>query len=113
MVDDQPGLTGNLVSGQLTNDATPTLNGRGEIGATINIWLDGGTTPIGTAIVDGTGSWSFTHGTPLTNGNHTFTLSATDPAGNTSALSGGFTLNVDATPPVAPVITSIADNTAP
>ncbi|MDN8552380.1 Ig-like domain-containing protein [Citrobacter werkmanii] len=113
VVDDQPGLTGNLVSGQLTNDATPTLNGRGEIGATINIWLDGGTTPIGTAIVDGTGSWSFTPGTPLTNGNHTFTLSATDPAGNTSALSGGFTLNVDATPPVAPVITSIADNTAP
>lgn len=113
VVDDQPSLIGNLVSGQLTNDATPTLNGRGEVGATINIWLDGGTTPIGTAIVDGTGAWSFTPGTPLTNGNHTFTLSATDPAGNTSALSGGFTLNVDATPPVAPVITSVADNTAP
>lgn len=28
-------------------------------------------------------------------------------------MSGGFTLTVDATPPVAPVITSIADNTAP
>ncbi|POT56297.1 Ig-like domain repeat protein [Citrobacter amalonaticus] len=113
VVDDQPGITGNLVSGQLTNDATPTLNGRGEAGATINIWLDGGTTPIGTAIVDGTGAWSFTPGTPLPDGNHTLTLSATDPAGNTSALSGGFTVNIDATAPVAPVITSVADNTAP
>ncbi|MEA7538856.1 hypothetical protein ONQ62_27900, partial [Salmonella enterica subsp. enterica serovar Virginia] len=40
--------TGNLVSGQLTNDATPTLNGRGEAGATINVYLDGNSASIGT-----------------------------------------------------------------
>ncbi|MDI8752083.1 Ig-like domain-containing protein, partial [Salmonella enterica subsp. enterica serovar Montevideo] len=41
--------------------------------------------------------------TPLANGSHTFTLSATDPAGNSSAVSSGFVLTIDATPPAAPV----------
>ncbi|EFT9341201.1 BapA prefix-like domain-containing protein [Salmonella enterica] len=113
VVDDQPGITGNLVSGQLTNDATPTLNGRGEAGATINVYLDGNSASIGTTTVNSDGTWSFTPQTPLANGNHTLTLSATDPAGNSSAVSSGFMLTIDATPPAAPVIASVADNTAP
>ncbi|EGZ6665938.1 BapA prefix-like domain-containing protein [Salmonella enterica subsp. enterica serovar Panama] len=113
VVDDQPGITGNLVSGQLTNDATPTLNGRGEAGATINVYLDGNSASIGTTTVNSDGTWSFTPQTPLANGSHTFTLSATDPAGNSSAVSSGFVLTIDATPPAAPVIASVADNTAP
>lgn len=113
VVDDQPGITGNLVSGQLTNDATPTLNGRGEAGATINVYLDGNPASIGTTTVNSDGTWSFTLQTPLANGSHTFTLSATDPAGNSSAVSSGFVLTIDATPPAAPVIASVADNTAP
>ncbi|EDY0439034.1 Ig-like domain repeat protein, partial [Salmonella enterica subsp. enterica] len=104
VVDDQPGITGNLVSGQLTNDATPTLNGRGEAGATINVYLDGNPASIGTTTVNSDGTWSFTPQTPLANGSHTFTLSATDPAGNSSAVSSGFVLTIDATPPAAPVI---------
>ncbi|EBS6870066.1 BapA prefix-like domain-containing protein [Salmonella enterica] len=113
VVDDQPGITGNLVSGQLTNDATPTLNGRGEAGATINVYLDGNPASIGTTTVNSDGTWSFTPQTPMANGNHTLTLSATDPAGNSSAVSSGFVLTIDATPPAAPVIASVADNTAP
>ncbi|WP_057514619.1 Ig-like domain-containing protein, partial [Salmonella enterica] len=113
VVDDQPGITGNLVSGQLTNDATPTLNGRGEAGATINVYLDGNPASIGTTTVNSDGTWSFTPQTPLANGSHTFTLSATDPAGNSSAVSSGFVLTIDTTPPAAPVIASVADNTAP
>ncbi|HIA5332623.1 TPA: Ig-like domain-containing protein, partial [Salmonella enterica] len=113
VVDDQPGITGNLVSGQLTNDATPTLNGRGEAGATINVYLDGNPASIGTTTVNSDGTWSFTPQTPLANGSHTFTLSATDPAGNSSSVSSGFVLTIDATPPAAPVIASVADNTAP
>lgn len=113
VVDDQPGITGNLVSGQLTNDATPTLNGRGEAGATINVYLDGNPASIGTTTVNSDGTWSFTPQTPLANGSHTFTLSATDQAGNSSAVSSGFVLTIDATPPAAPVIASVADNTAP
>ncbi|MIO82860.1 BapA prefix-like domain-containing protein, partial [Salmonella enterica subsp. enterica] len=113
VVDDQPGITGNLVSGQLTNDATPTLNGRGEAGATINVYLDGNPASIGTTTVNSDGTWRFTPQTPLANGSHTFTLSATDPAGNSSAVSSGFVLTIDTTPPAAPVIASVADNTAP
>ncbi len=113
VVDDQPGITGNPVSGQLTNDATPTLNGRGEAGATINVYLDGNPASIGTTTVNSDGTWSFTPQTPLANGSHTFTLSATDPAGNSSAVSSGFVLTIDTTPPAAPVIASVADNTAP
>ncbi|EDR8530439.1 BapA prefix-like domain-containing protein [Salmonella enterica] len=115
VVDDQPGITGNLVSGQLTNDATPTLNGRGEAGATINVYLDGNSASIGTTTVNSDGTWSFTPQTPLANGSHTFTLSATDPAGNSSAVSSGFVLTIDATPPAAPqtpILTSVVDDVA-
>ncbi|EDS2737668.1 BapA prefix-like domain-containing protein [Salmonella enterica] len=113
VVDDQPGITGNLVSGQLTNDATPTLNGRGEAGATINVYLDGNPASIGTTTVNSDGTWSFTPQTPLANGSHTFTLSATDPAGNSSSVSSGFVLTIDATPPAAPVIDTVYDGTGP
>ncbi|TDN58408.1 BapA/Bap/LapF family large adhesin [Scandinavium goeteborgense] len=111
VTDDQPGVTGALVNGQLTNDTTPTLNGRGEAGATIKVFSDG--VLVGSTTVDGTGAWSVTPTTPLTNGIHVLTVNQTDPAGNISAATGGFTVNVDASAPVAPVITSVADNTAP
>ncbi|SUF00308.1 Muscle M-line assembly protein unc-89 Uncoordinated protein 89 [Salmonella enterica] len=74
----------------------PTLNGRGEAGATINVYLDGNSASIGTTTVNSDGTWSFTPQTPLANGSHTFTLSATDPAGNSSAVSSGFVLTIDA-----------------
>ncbi|EAQ7719557.1 BapA prefix-like domain-containing protein [Salmonella enterica] len=111
--DDVPGMTGTLDNGALTNDSRPTLNGTGEAGATINVYLDGNPASIGTTTVNSDGTWSFTPQTPLANGSHTFTLSATDPAGNSSAVSSGFVLTIDATPPAAPVIASVADNTAP
>ncbi|MFJ3458459.1 BapA/Bap/LapF family large adhesin [Scandinavium goeteborgense] len=111
VTDDQPGVTGALVNGQLTNDTTPTLNGRGEAGATIKVFSDG--VLVGSTTVDGTGAWSVTPTTPLTNGIHLLTVNQTDPAGNISAATAGFTVNVDASAPVAPVITSVADNTAP
>ncbi len=111
VTDDQPGVTGPLVNGQLTNDTTPTLNGRGEVGATIKVFSDG--VLVGSTTVDDSGAWSVTPTTALTNGPHILTVNQTDPAGNISASTGGFTVNVDASAPVAPVITSVADNTAP
>lgn len=111
VIDDQPGIVGPLVNGQLTNDTTPTLNGRGEAGATVKVFSDG--VLVGSGMVDGTGAWSVTPTTPLTNGPHLLTVSQTDPAGNVSASTGGFTVNVDALAPVAPIIASVADNTAP
>lgn len=66
VIDDQPGNT-SLTNGQLTNDAQPTLNGKGEIGASITIRDKG--VDIGTTRVDESGNWSFTPDAPLTQGN--------------------------------------------
>jgi hypothetical protein len=52
------GVQGNLTSGQVTNDSTPTISGTGQAGSTIHIMNNG--TQIGTTIVDGSGNWSFT-----------------------------------------------------
>ena len=111
VVDDQPGVTGPLTSGQVTNDTQPALSGRGEAGATLTI-LDGSAV-LGSVTVQPDGSWTFTPGTPLTGGNHSFTVTATDAAGNASAPSSAFTVVVDITPPAVPVITGVTDNTTP
>jgi hypothetical protein len=53
-----------------------------------------GTTLLGTATLDGSGGWSFTPVTPLTDGPHSLTVHATDAAGNTT-ISTPFELTVD------------------
>lgn len=87
------GATGNLTSGQATNDNTPTISGTGQAGSTIHILNNG--TQIGTAIVDGAGSWSFTPTTPLDDGSYSLRVYATDAAGNASANSSVFAFTVD------------------
>ncbi|WP_234096596.1 BapA/Bap/LapF family large adhesin [Citrobacter portucalensis] len=110
VIDDQPGYTA-LTNGQLTNDAQPTLNGKGEIGAIITIRDNGA--EIGTTQVDESGNWSFTPDAPLGQGQHNFTVVATDQAGNTGGASSSFTVLVDSIAPSAPVILTVQDNTAP
>jgi hypothetical protein len=61
-----------------------TLVGTGEAGATVSI-LDGGTI-IGTAVVGGNGSWTFTTAS-LAQGAHSFTAVQTDAAMNVSVAS--------------------------
>ncbi|MCO2654102.1 Ig-like domain repeat protein, partial [Pseudomonas aeruginosa] len=87
--------------------ATPVLDpsngsviaGTAEAGATV-ILTDGGGNPIGQATADGSGNWSFTPGTPLTNGT-VINAVAQDAAGNTS---GPVSTTVDAVAPATPVI---------
>lgn len=105
------GITGNLTSGQVTNDSTPTIGGTGQAGSTIHIMNNG--TQIGTAIVDGSGNWSFTPTTPLVDGSYALLVYATDVAGNASANSSVFTFTVDTAGPVVPVVTSVIDDIAP
>ena len=97
-----------LTSGLSTDDTTPTLSGTAAFNATITIYDNG--TQIGTATADGTGAWTFTPGTALVNGSHTFTAIATDAAGNTSTASTGFTVIVDTIKPLQPVITLAVDD---
>ncbi|OQD47688.1 adhesin [Enterobacter cancerogenus] len=105
------GVTGNLTSGQATNDNTPTISGTGQPGSTIYIMNNG--TQLGTAIVDGTGSWSFTPTTPLDDGSYSLRAYATDAAGNASANSSVFVFTVDTAAPGVPVVTTVIDDVAP
>ncbi|MCZ5975571.1 Ig-like domain-containing protein, partial [Escherichia coli] len=76
-----------------TKSTSPELTGSGEPGATITVYDND--TEIGTAVVQTDGTWSFTPPEALDEGQHIFTTTATDVAGNTGILSPGFTLNVD------------------
>ncbi|MEH3775584.1 Ig-like domain-containing protein [Enterobacter asburiae] len=108
VVDDVPERLGALNPNDSTNDTTPTLNGTAEPGSTVTIRLDG--TVLVTVPVDNNGTWTYTLTTPLGSGPHTFTVVATDTAGNTSQPSNGFTLTVDTTPPTAATIATVTDD---
>ncbi|HHU0624336.1 TPA: BapA/Bap/LapF family large adhesin [Enterobacter bugandensis] len=105
------GVTGNLTSGQATNDNTPTISGTGQAGSTIYIMNNG--TQLGTTTVDGNGNWSFTPTTPLDDGSYSLRAYATDAAGNASANSSVFAFTVDTAGPGVPVVTSVIDDVAP
>ncbi|HID7865736.1 TPA: Ig-like domain-containing protein [Pseudomonas aeruginosa] len=75
------------------------ISGTADAGATV-ILTDGGGNPIGQATADGSGNWSFTPGTPLTNGT-VINAVAQDAAGNTS---GPASTTVDTVAPATPVI---------
>ncbi|MCO2234243.1 BapA prefix-like domain-containing protein [Pseudomonas aeruginosa] len=75
------------------------IAGTAEAGATV-ILTDGNGNPIGQTTADGSGNWSFTPGTPLSNGTLVNAV-AQDAAGNTS---GPASTTVDSVAPAAPVI---------
>ncbi|TDN46830.1 Ig-like protein group 3 [Scandinavium goeteborgense] len=97
---------GNFASGHVTDDNTPTLNGHAEADSVVKIYE--GTTLIGSTTANVDGVWSFT---PTVNidGKHTYTATATDPAGNVSKSSASFVIDVD-TIAQPPVITDFVDN---
>ncbi|WP_404326782.1 BapA prefix-like domain-containing protein [Cobetia sp. UIB-001] len=108
--DDVEAITGALEDGDSTNDTTPTLGGTAEVGSTVTVSLDGDV--IGTTTADSNGAWSFTPNTELGDGEHVFSVTATDAAGNESAPSGEFTLSIDTEAPVAPVLNDSDGTTA-
>lgn len=108
--DDVGPVTGSLSSGQTTNDARPGFTGTGEPGTTINIADNG--VPLASVTVEANGTWTFTPASDLGQGNHTLTFTATDAAGNVGP-SASFAVTVDTTAPLAPVITSVVDDSAP
>jgi hypothetical protein len=72
--------------------ATPTVAGGGTTSATIRIY--DGSVLIGTVTVDGSGSWTWTAGTPLTPGTHLLVVTAElAPSGESSEV-GPIVVNV-------------------
>nr|WP_184280418.1 Ig-like domain-containing protein [Serratia fonticola] len=111
-IDDVGDVRGELASGSVTDDANPTFKGSAEPGSTIKVYDNGEL--IGSVMTDNNGAWTFTPTTPLTEGEHSLTTTATDKAGNTSAPSDAFELTTDYTPsPTGPeflAITGVEDN---
>ena len=88
----------------LTNHTTPEIAGTAEAGSIVTLTDTRGGIPtvLGTAVTDNTGHWSFTTATPLAQGGHSVTTTATDAAGNTSAASAALPVTIDTTAPAAP-----------
>ncbi|EPW1719646.1 Ig-like domain-containing protein, partial [Enterobacter hormaechei] len=87
---------GPVVSGDTTDDNTPTLSGRAEPGSTVNI-IDNGQV-IGSTKVNPDGTWSYTPDQPLANGAHDLTTTVTDPSGNTGPEGSHVVITVDVVP---------------
>ncbi|TVU67108.1 Ig-like domain-containing protein, partial [Cobetia crustatorum] len=60
-------------------------------------------------MADANGAWTFTPETELADGEHVFTVTATDAAGNISVPSAEFALIVDTIAPANPTLTLISD----
>ncbi|WP_228269921.1 beta strand repeat-containing protein, partial [Acinetobacter seifertii] len=93
------------VTTALTNDSTPALTGTvNDPTAKVVVTVDGVNYP---ATNNGNGTWTLADNTlpTLTDGPHTITVTATDPAGNVGTTNAVVT--VDTTAPNAPVIDPI------
>ena len=87
-----------------TNE-NPVLGGTGTAGETIIIRDNG--REIGTAIVGGNGTWSFTPTPALSEGKHSLTAEAVDAAGNVSKPSAPGVVLIDTTAPDAPTLNAL------
>ncbi|WP_429547386.1 Ig-like domain-containing protein [Pseudomonas frederiksbergensis] len=107
--DDQGTSTGNLMPGDITDDAQPDISGSAEPGSTVIIYDNG--REIGRETVGPEGLWTHTPVPPLLNGNHVLTVEAVDAAGNVSAPTEGFDFELIAGGrPTAPSITGVTDD---
>ena len=95
-------------NGSATNDDTPLYAGAAESGSTVTVIVDGA--PIGTSTAASSGNWSLAQTAALSQGAHSVRATATDAAGNTSAVSSTNTFTVDTTAPGAPTVVTPANN---
>ncbi|MBK5143713.1 Ig-like domain repeat protein [Budviciaceae bacterium BWR-B9] len=99
-LDDVGAIQGPIANGATTDDARPEFTGKGEVGSTITIFIDG--KEAGKTTVGSDGTWSWTPTEDLADGHYQVTVTETDKAGNTSATSPTFDFNVDTTAPDKP-----------
>ena len=98
---------GNSSSDNDTADTTPDITGTAEAGTSVTL-TSSASGVVGSANTGSDGTWTITAST-LTEGAHTLTATATDTVGNTSAVSSGLTLTVDATAPTFDSSTPVDD----
>ena len=97
--------TGSSSADDVTRNTTLTLSGSAAARATVTI--KDGATVLGSAVASSSGKWTFTTAI-LAQGPHSFTATATDKSGNTSAPSSPLTVVIDTTAPAAPAALDLA-----
>ncbi len=113
VIDDVEPSIGIVNRGESTNDATPTLKGRGEIGTVVLAYDNGAAEPIGSTRIDASGTWSIAIAAPLADGDHHFSVVSVNRLGNSSAPSRDYLVTIDTTPPPRPVIEAVHDDVGP
>ncbi|CAM4219985.1 hypothetical protein FHS16_000436 [Paenibacillus endophyticus] len=94
---------------RITTDNTLILKGTAEAKSIVAIYLDDGSSSIGTITAADDGTWSFDYtGTTLADGVRTFKATATDIAGNVSPESSDFAVRIKTSLPSVPVITGFS-----
>ncbi len=85
------------------SDTTPTISGSAEPSSTVTVRDGPGGPVLCTATANASGSWTCTPSTPLTDGPHTLSTTATDPTGNTGPAASTPVV-IDSTAPVDPTV---------
>ena len=102
-------ITGDLISGGVTDDTSLVLSGTiaGTLGSGEAVVVYDGTTKLGNATVSGS-TWTYTDSTLVNNDHVSYTVKVVDAAGNASAASSAFTTVIDTAAPVFTSATSIS-----
>jgi hypothetical protein len=98
-----------VVGDGITADNDLLLTGTAEANSRVMVF--DGVVLLGTVTADAAGNFTLASTSPLADGKHAFTATATDAAGNTSVPSVSLDVVVDTQAPVAPVITSFTSDT--
>lgn len=87
--------TGSNPADGITSDTSITITGTAEPNATVAVLLGG--SPLATVTADQFGQWTYDYSAPPAGGDYVFSATATDAAGNTSAVSADFAVTIDTT----------------
>ena len=106
----------NGVVNAANDTASQALTGTAEAGSTVTVFDNGA--QVGTTLAAANGSWSYVVGALANGSSHSYTVTATDAAGNTSAPSNPLAFTVNTTGPAEPLAitafagSSLANNTS-
>ncbi|WP_311771835.1 Ig-like domain-containing protein, partial [Pseudomonas nitroreducens] len=100
--------TGQLSSGDVTDETRPVISGKAAADSTVVIYDNG--VEIGRAETDADGAWSFTPPAAMEEGEHSLTFVTINGAGNSSDPSEPWIVVIDTTPPEAPSIGGVYDD---
>lgn len=104
--DDEGRVTGPLKSGDITDDKTPTLSGRGDAGVIVRVW--DGDKLIGSTVVNERGDWKLE--VELGEGEHSLVVDSISKGGTVSEKTDPFKLVVDSNILPAPVVDEMVAN---